>query len=150
MYNLKKSEILRKSIQSLKEETMIKHTKAFSSYSVNDIQKAKEFYSETLGIRVKDNPIGLIELHPDGNNPILIYPKPDHIPATFTVLNFPVDDIDNAVDTLTGKGVAFERYEGEIKTDAKGILRGKAQNMGPDIAWFKDPAGNILSILQED
>ena len=128
---------------------MFKQSKTFSSYSVDDIQKAKKFYSETLGLTVKDNPMGLIELHLKGNNPIIIYPKPDHVPATFTVLNFPVDDIEKVVDNLIAKGVVFEQYEGEIKTDEKGILRGKDKNLGPDIAWFKDPAGNILSVLQK-
>jgi len=128
---------------------MFKQSKTFSSYSVDDIQKTKKFYSETLELTVKDNPMGLIELHLKGNNPIIIYPKPDHVPATFTVLNFPVDDIEKVVDDLTAKGVVFEQYEGEIKTDEKGILRGKDKNLGPDIAWFKDPAGNILSVLQK-
>ena len=124
---------------------MFKHTKAFSSFSVNDLEKAKEFYSKTLGLDVTDNPMGLIELKIAGNN-IMVYPKPNHEPATFTVLNFPVDDVEKAVDELTAKGVAFEQYEGEIKTDEKGISR---DNGGPTIAWFKDPAGNILSVLQE-
>src|SRR6478735_3797743 len=117
---------------------MFKHAKAFSSFSVNDIQKAKEFYGKTLGLDVTDNPMGLIELKIAGNN-IMVYPKPNHEPATFTVLNFPVDDVEKAVDELTAKGVAFEQYEGEIKTDEKGISR---DNGGPTIAWFKDPAGN--------
>jgi len=124
---------------------MFKHAKAFSSFSVNDLEKAKEFYSKTLGLDVTDNPMGLIELKIAGNN-IMVYPKPNHEPATFTVLNFPVDDVEKAVDELTAKGVAFEQYEGEIKTDEKGISR---DNGGPTIAWFKDPAGNILSVLQE-
>jgi len=125
---------------------MFKNTKAFSGFSVNNIQKAKEFYSKTLGVDVKDNPMGLIELHITGNNPIIVYPKPNHEPATYTILNFPVDDIDKAVDELTSKGIVFEQYEGEIKTDVKGISRNP---QGPKIAWFKDPAGNILSVLQE-
>jgi len=124
---------------------MFKHTKAFSSFSVNDIEKAKEFYSKTLGLDVAENPMGLIELKISGNN-IMVYPKPNHEPATFTVLNFPVEDVEKAVDELTAKGVVFEQYEGEIKTDEKGISR---DNGGPTIAWFKDPAGNILSVLQE-
>ena len=89
---------------------MFKNTKAFSSFSVNDLQKAKEFYSKTLGVKVKDNPMGLIELQIAGSNNIMIYPKPNHEPATFTVLNFPVDDIDKAVDELTAKGIVFEQY----------------------------------------
>ena len=124
---------------------MFKHTKAFSSFSVNDIQKAKEFYGKTLGLNATDNPMGLIELNISGNN-IMVYPKPNHEPATFTVLNFPVDDVEKAVDELTAKGVVFEQYEGEIKTNEKGISMSPA---GPKIAWFKDPAGNILSVLQE-
>jgi predicted enzyme related to lactoylglutathione lyase len=126
---------------------MFKHTKAFSGYSVNDIPKAKKFYQDTLGLTVKDNPMGILELHIEGSNPIMLYPKPNHQPATFTVLNFPVPDVDKAVDALTQKGVTFEQYGGDIKTDAKGISRG---NGGPTIAWFKDPAGNILSVLEEE
>jgi predicted enzyme related to lactoylglutathione lyase len=126
---------------------MFKHTKAFSGYSVNDIQTAKKFYQDTLGLTVKDNPMGILELHIEGGNPIMLYPKPNHQPATFTVLNFPVPDVDKAVDALTQKGVTFEQYGGDIKTDAKGISR---DNGGPTIAWFKDPAGNILSVLEEE
>jgi catechol 2,3-dioxygenase-like lactoylglutathione lyase family enzyme len=125
---------------------MLKHSKAFSGFSVNDIQKAKKFYSEILGLEVRDNPMGLIELHIEGSNYIIIYPKPNHEPATFTILNFPVDNIDKAVDELISKGIKFEQYEGELKTDAKGISRNP---QGPKIAWFKDPAGNILSVIEE-
>ena len=125
---------------------MLKNAKAFSSFSVDDIQKAKDFYQGTLGVEVKDNPMGVIELHISGQNKILIYPKPNHIPATFTVLNFPVKNIDEAADALIAKGLKFEIYdEPYLKTDEKGICRG---NGGPNIAWFKDPAGNILSILE--
>jgi len=128
---------------------MFKNTKAFSSFSVNDLQKAKEFYSKILGLEVKDNPMGLIELQIAGNSNIMVYPKPNHEPATFTVLNFPVDDIDKAVDELTAKGIVFEKYNfSELKTDEKGIARGDGGKKGPNIAWFKDPAGNILSVLQ--
>jgi catechol 2,3-dioxygenase-like lactoylglutathione lyase family enzyme len=123
---------------------MFKTNKAFSSFSVNDLPKAKEFYSQKLGLKVSESPEGL-ELHP-GNLDVFIYPKPNHSPATFTVLNFLVDDIEIAVDDLTKAGVRFEEYDGEIKTDKKGIHR----NGGPSIAWFKDPAGNILSVLQND
>jgi len=122
---------------------MFKNTKAFSGFSVNDLQKAKEFYSETLGLEVSEN-MGL-ELHIAGGNNIFVYPKPNHTPATFTILNFIVDNIDKAVEELTNKGVIFEKYEGTIKTDEKGIHRGE----GPTIAWFKDPAGNILSVLEQ-
>ena len=122
---------------------MFKNTKAFSGFSVNDLKKAKEFYSETLGLEVSEN-MGL-ELHIAGGNNIFVYPKPNHTPATFTILNFIVDNIDKAVEELTNKGVIFEKYEGTIKTDEKGIHRGE----GPTIAWFKDPAGNILSVLEQ-
>ncbi len=128
---------------------MFKDTKAFGSFSVNDIGKAKEFYSRTLGLEVSETSgemSGLLSLHIAGGNDILIYPKPDHTPATFTILNFPVDNIEEAVEKLTRRGVKFEIYnENELKTDEKGIFRGG----GPKIAWFKDPAGNILSVLQE-
>jgi len=126
---------------------MRKHSKAFSGFSVNDMQKAKEFYSGILGLEVKDNPMGLIELNLEGGNRIIIYPKPNHVPATFTILNFPVKNIDEAVDELIDKEIKFEQYEGPIKTDEKGICRSGGK--GPNIAWFKDPAGNILSLIEE-
>jgi predicted enzyme related to lactoylglutathione lyase len=123
---------------------MLRDSKAFSGFSVNDIQKTKEFYGQTLGLEVSESN-GLLTLHLAGANTVLIYPKPNHVPATFTVLNFPVNDVDQAVDELTKRGVRFEIYTGpDIKTDEKGIMRGK----GPTIAWFKDPAGNILSVLE--
>jgi len=125
---------------------MFTHSKAFSSFSTDNIQKAKSFYADTLGLVVKDTSMGVLELHTDGNNPIILYPKPNHVPATFTVLNFPVANIDTAVDALIKKGITFEQYGGEIQTDAKGISR---DNGGPAIAWFKDPAGNILSVMQQ-
>ena len=124
---------------------MLETNKAFSSFSVNDLQKAKEFYGRTLGLEVSESAEGL-KVHPGGNLDVFIYPKPNHTPATFTVLNFLVDDIESAVDELKKTGVRFEKYEGEIKTDEKGIHR----NGGPSIAWFKDPAGNILSVLEKD
>ena len=123
---------------------MLTHSKAFSSFSVNDLQKAKKFYSETLGLTVKDNPMGLIELHFENGANVLVYPKPNHEAATYTVLNFPVDDIEKTVDGLSNKGVTFEQYK-ELQTDAKGISHNP---QGPKIAWFKDPAGNILSVLE--
>jgi len=126
---------------------MLKYSKAFSGFSVNDIPKAKEFYSGILGLEVKDNPMGLLELNLEGGNHIIIYPKPNHVPATFTILNFPVKNIDEAVDELINKGIRFEQYDGPIKTDEKGICRSGGK--GPNIAWFKDPAGNILSLLEE-
>jgi len=125
---------------------MFKDTKAFSGFSVNDLDAARAFYGDTLGLDVSDGDMGLM-LMIAGTNGTFVYPKPDHTPATYTILNFPVDDIDAAVDELMAKGVTFERYEG--MTDDKGIARGLSMNRGPDIAWFKDPAGNILSILQQ-
>ena len=127
---------------------MFEHIKAKSAFSVNDIEKAKAFYNEVLGIKVSRNEMGILTLHIDGGAEIIIYPKLNHEPATFTILNFPVADVDKAVDELAGKGIVFEHYDMEnFKTDEKGILRGNGY--GPDIAWFKDPAGNILSVLQE-
>lgn len=123
---------------------MLKESKAFSGFSVDDTQKAKEFYGRTLGLEVSESH-GLLNLRLAGGSAVLIYPKPNHVPATFTVLNFPVDSIEQTVDRLTKSGVRFERYEGDLKTDEKGIFRGG----GPLIAWFKDPAGNILSVLEE-
>jgi len=123
---------------------MFEHTKAFSGFSVDDIPEAKQFYSETLGLRVSEEH-GMLRLHIAGDRDTLIYPKEDHTPATFTILNFPVDDIDKAVDELAARRVRFERYDG-AEQDEKGVVRGH----GPAIAWFKDPAGNILSVLQED
>lgn len=126
---------------------MFKYSAVFSGFSVNDIQAAKDFYMNVLGFSVKNNSMGILELDfPNGNN-IIIYPKPDHQPAVFTVLNIPVENIDEAVDYLVEKGIQFEHYTGEIATDEKGIFRGNGN--GPNIAWFKDPAGNIISILEE-
>ncbi len=124
---------------------MFKDTKAFSGFAVNDTQKAKEFYSQTLGLEVSEA-YGLLRLHIAGRTTILMYPKKNHTPATFTILNFPVANIDQAVDELARRGVRFESYnEGDLVTDEKGISRGG----GPKIAWFRDPAGNILSVLEE-
>lgn len=123
---------------------MFKDTKAFSGFSVNDLQKAKEFYGGTLGVDVKEQTEGLV-LNIAGGNKIFIYPKPNHEPATFTILNFMVNSVDKTVDELTAKGIKFLQYnEKDIKTDEKGISRGA----GPIIAWFNDPAGNILSVLE--
>src|SRR6266705_2091338 len=127
---------------------MFKARAAFSGFSVDDLAKAKEFYTEILGLRVDSGGMGL-RLHLPGGGIVFVYPKGDHQPATFTILNFEVDNIDEAVDELTNRGVRFEHYDAGPKTDEKGILRGRAQNMGPDIAWFKDPAGNILSVLED-
>jgi catechol 2,3-dioxygenase-like lactoylglutathione lyase family enzyme len=117
-------------------------TKAFSGFAVDDIEAARKFYGETLGLDTSEQ-YGLLTLHLAGGRDTLVYPKPDHVPATYTILNFEVDDIDAAVDELTGRGVSLERYEG-MGQDAKGINRAG----GPYIAWFKDPAGNILAVLQ--
>jgi len=130
---------------------LFKDTKAFSSFSVDDIEKAKEFYSETLSLKVKEIPEGL-ELHLAGGGiPILIYPSNDYHVPEHTVLNFLVDDIDEAADELKDRGVKLEHYDlPDLKTDTDGILRNNGNEMGPKaIAWFKDPAGHILSILQE-
>jgi catechol 2,3-dioxygenase-like lactoylglutathione lyase family enzyme len=117
---------------------------AYSGFAVDDIDKAREFYGDTLGVKTSVEH-GLLTLHLAGDRPTLVYPKPDHTPATYTILNFPVDDIDRAVDDLAARGVQFERYDG-AEQDEKGIMRGLERGEGPDIAWFKDPAGNILSV----
>lgn len=128
-----------------KASSMFREAKSFSSFSVNDLKKAKDFYTQTLGLDCTETPEGL-ELH-TRNNIVFLYPKPNHTPASFTVLNFHVDDIDAAVDELNGLGVTFENYKlPDIKTDERGIARGPH---GPTIAWFKDPAGNILSVLED-
>jgi catechol 2,3-dioxygenase-like lactoylglutathione lyase family enzyme len=121
---------------------MLANSKAFSGFAVADIEQAKAFYGDTLGLKVTEEH-GLLTLHLAGDRPTLIYPKPDHEPANYTILNFPVDDVEAAVDELAARGVQFERYEG-MPQDEKGIMRGN----GPDIAWFKDPAGNILSVIK--
>jgi catechol 2,3-dioxygenase-like lactoylglutathione lyase family enzyme len=121
---------------------MLTHSEAFSGFSAPDIEAARRFYGDTLGLETSEDN-GLLTLQIAGGRNVLVYPKPDHEPATFTVLNFPVDDIDDAVDELTERGVEFERYEG-FGQDEKGIMR----EQGPPIAWFKDPAGNILSVIQ--
>jgi catechol 2,3-dioxygenase-like lactoylglutathione lyase family enzyme len=125
---------------------MFENTKAYSGFAVDDLQKAREFYGETLGLKtsVLDEENGLMSLHLAGDRDTFVYVKPDYTPATYTILNFEVGDIDAAVDKLVERGVSFERYDG-FEQDEKGIARGT----GPDIAWFKDPAGNILSVLQE-
>lgn len=123
---------------------MLTQAKAFSSFTVDDLRKVKQFYSEVIGVRVTEHREGLI-LHPAGSSDVFIYQKPDHIPATFTVLNFVVDDIDRTVAELKKRAVLFEHYT-MPKTDEYGISRDPA---GPSVAWFKDPAGNILSVVQE-
>jgi catechol 2,3-dioxygenase-like lactoylglutathione lyase family enzyme len=124
---------------------MFANTKAFSGFAVPDLDAARKFYGETLGLEVTDGPMGVLTLNLAGDRPTMIYPKPDHAPANYTILNFPVEDVDKAVDELTARGVQFERYEG-FDQDERGILRGE----GPDIAWFTDPAGNILAVLKQD
>jgi catechol 2,3-dioxygenase-like lactoylglutathione lyase family enzyme len=125
---------------------MFKDTKAFSGFAVNDAQKAKEFYGQTLGLDVTEA-YGLLTLHIAGGTTILMYPKENHIPATYTILNFPVANIEQAVDELVRRGVQFESYnDGGLVTDERGIFRGG----GPKIAWFKDPAGNLLSVLEQE
>ncbi len=123
---------------------MFKNTRAFSSFSVNDLKKAAKFYHETLGLDVVEKKEGL-ELNISGCSPVFVYPKGNHVPATFTILNFPIGDIDETVAELTKRGARFEVYrDGEMKTDEKGIARGH----GMKIAWFKDPAGNFLSVIE--
>lgn len=124
---------------------MFTHTPAFSGFSVDDIEKAREFYGGTLGLEVSEMH-GLLQLSLGGGASVLVYPKDDHVPATFTILNFPVDDIDRAVDELTAAGVRLERYPQMGEQDERAVRRGPP---GPDIAWFTDPAGNILSVLTE-
>jgi predicted enzyme related to lactoylglutathione lyase len=123
---------------------MFKNTKAFSGFAVPDVPAAQKFYGEVLGIETSEE-YGLLTLHLDGGaRPTIVYPKPDHVPATYTILNFSVDDIDAAVDALTERGVELLRYDG-MPQDERGIMREE----GPYIAWFADPAGNVLSVLQE-
>lgn len=122
---------------------MFANTKAFSGFAVDDLPRARQFYEETLGLKTSEE-YGLLTLHLAGDRPTLVYPQPDATPASYTILNFPVDDIDKAVDELASRGVSFERFDG-FEQDEKGVFRGE----GPYIAWFKDPAGNVLSVLQE-
>jgi catechol 2,3-dioxygenase-like lactoylglutathione lyase family enzyme len=126
------------------EHTMLGESKAFSGFAVDDLEKAKAFYEDVLGLKTSEEH-GLMTLHLAGDRPTLVYPKPDHEPATYTILNFPVDDIEAAVDALMERGVAFEIYE-DSGQDEKGIMR----QYGPPIAWFRDPAGNVLSVIQLD
>ena len=125
---------------------MLKNSKAFSGFSVDDVPRAQDFYRDTLGLKVSEAN-GMLTLHIAGGTTVLVYPKADHTAASFTVLNFQVDDVESAVDSLAERGVQFEHYEGtDIETDAKGIFRGG----GPLIAWFKDPAGNVLSVIHTE
>jgi predicted enzyme related to lactoylglutathione lyase len=144
---LKQNRFQRDYYNKQKEKKMLKDSKAFSGFSVNDTAKAKAFYSEKLGLEVKDEEMaGIISLQLAGGNHIIIYPKPNHEPATYTILNFPVTDVEKAVDELTANGVEFIIYNEEhFKTNEKGIFTGG----GPVIAWFKDPAGNIMSVIEK-
>jgi catechol 2,3-dioxygenase-like lactoylglutathione lyase family enzyme len=126
---------------------MLRNSPAFSGFTVDDVPKAKAFYTDVLGLEVTEEH-GMLTLHLAGDRPTLVYPKDDHVPASFTIVNFPVDDIDAAIDELAARGVEFTRYDG-MPQDDKGVLRGLANDRGPDIAWFTDPAGNIFSVLQE-
>ena len=131
---------------SMKESFSLKNSEAFSGFSVDDISAARSFYADTLGLDVvEDKKMGILTLELKGGNNVLLYPKDDHEPATFTVLNFPVDDIDDAVAELQDLGIEFEQYD-DLNTDENGISRDEG---GPPIAWFKDPAGNILSVLEQ-
>jgi catechol 2,3-dioxygenase-like lactoylglutathione lyase family enzyme len=131
---------------------MLADSNAYSGIGVDDLAKAREFYGDTLGLKLSmlDEKFGLMTLHLAGERDILVYVSPNLTPASYTILNFPVDDIDKAVDDLSARGVRFERYEGfDFPQDEKGIARGLEADQGPSIAWFKDPAGNVLSLLQE-
>jgi catechol 2,3-dioxygenase-like lactoylglutathione lyase family enzyme len=125
---------------------MFRDSHGFSGFSTNDLAKTRAFYADTLGLEVTDEN-GMINLHLAGGGQVIIYPKDNHEPASFTVLNFPVDDIDKAADDLIAAGIQFERYE-SANQDERGIARPPSPDYGPPIAWFKDPAGNILSVLQ--
>jgi predicted enzyme related to lactoylglutathione lyase len=124
---------------------MLESSKAFSGIAVKDVAQAKHFFGEVLGLRVDDGEMGMLVLRLAGGRPVLVYPKPDHVPATYTVLNFPVDDVAAVVDSLTERGVTFEHYEGTpVQTDDDGVFRGG----GPLIAWFTDPSGNVMSVIE--
>ena len=141
--------LLQTCLVKTKNKIMLQNSNAFGSFATNNIDEARKFYSQTLGIQVIDNPMGILELHIKGSTPFIIYPKPTHEPATFTVLSFPVEDIDEAVDALISKGINMDVYEG-FRQDEKGIARSKSAEEGPSIAWFKDPAGNILAVLSDN
>jgi predicted enzyme related to lactoylglutathione lyase len=127
---------------------MLKDSQAFSGFAVKDLDAAKAFYGDTLGLDVRTGEMGMLELRLPGGATVIVYPKPDHVPATYTILNFPVKDADAAVDKLTAAGVKMEQYgNAEMPQDEKGIAR---DPQGPAIAWFKDPSGNILAVLQND
>jgi predicted enzyme related to lactoylglutathione lyase len=124
---------------------MFTSSKAFSGFSVDDISRAKQFYGDTLGLKISDDTMGSVNIHLESGGTVMAYPKDNHVPATFTILNFAVDDVESAVDDLNARGVTTKIYDDDdLPTDEKGIMRGN----GPDIAWFKDPAGNVLSVLK--
>jgi len=126
---------------------MFNYTRSFSSFSVNDLKKAKDFYQQKLGLETTETPEGVLSVRVGNDANVLLYPKEDHRPATFTVLNFQVSNIEETVDNLTASGISFLQYKGDLQTDKKGIFRGP---VGPKIAWFTDPAGNILSVLERN
>ncbi|GAA4146334.1 VOC family protein [Leifsonia shinshuensis] len=127
---------------------MVNAIDIFSGFSVNDIDAARDFYRDALGLDVTEGPMGNLDIALPGGGHVFVYPKPDHTPASFTILNLAVDDIDAAVDELNAKGVVTKIYDDDdLHTDEKGIARGRAANRGPDIAWFRDPAGNVMSVL---
>ena len=124
---------------------MFTSSRAFSGFSVDDISRARQFYGDTLGLRLSDDAMGFVNIHLESGGTVMAYPKDNHVPATFTILNFAVDDVESAVDDLNARGVTTKIYDDDdLPTDEKGIRRGD----GPDIAWFKDPAGNVLSVLK--
>ncbi|HET7452532.1 MAG TPA: VOC family protein [Thermoanaerobaculia bacterium] len=140
------SDVLTEERQESRNRPLLRNTRAFSSFSVDDLKRAKAFYGTTLGMKAAEKPMGLELTTGDGFR-IFVYEKKDHSPATFTILNFPVADVERAVADLRQRGVRFEIYDkGDLKTDGNGIARG---NGGPTIAWFKDPAGNFLSLVEE-
>ncbi|MEY9953216.1 VOC family protein [Leifsonia sp. EB34] len=127
---------------------MVNAIDIFSGFSVNDIDAARDFYRDALGLDVTEGPMGNLDIALPGGGHVFVYPKPDHTPASFTILNLAVEDIDAAVDELNAKGVVTKIYDDEeLHTDEKGVARGRAANRGPDIAWFRDPAGNVMSVL---
>lgn len=131
--------------QKFSVQGIFTHSKPFSGFSVDDMEKARNFYREVLGLRTSEETEGSMAIHLEGGNEILVYPKKNHQPATFTILNFPVTDVETTVDQLIARGIKFEQYTGELQTDAKGIFHGGPMRM----AWFKDPAGNILAVIEE-
>jgi len=134
----------KRSFDNNKNVYMFRSIQALSSFSVNNLEAAQRFYEAVLGLETVINEMGILELMIAGGNKILVYPKANHLPATFTILNFPVDNVEGTVDELTAKGISFEQYSEPIQTDKKGIMRGPGTHQ---IAWFKDPAGNILSVV---